>query len=78
MATTTLNQNEVQAIQKDWKNREFVEVVKLNMLQVGRSATHEMLAAAAVARPHTHRPLAHIERRRRQIRTHTGVDAART
>ena len=35
-ASTTLNQNEVAAIQKDWKNREFVEVVKLNMLQVGR------------------------------------------
>mmetsp|Transcript_1638 Transcript_1638/g.3510 ORF Transcript_1638/g.3510 Transcript_1638/m.3510 type:complete len:90 (-) Transcript_1638:272-541(-) len=36
MATsaTTLKQNEVAAIQKDWKNREFVEVVKLNMLQI--------------------------------------------
>ena len=40
MATTTLNPSEVAAIQKDWKNREFVEVVKLNMLQVSRGATH--------------------------------------
>ena len=32
--TTTMNSDEVAAIQKDWVNREFVEVVKLNMLQV--------------------------------------------
>jgi hypothetical protein len=42
MATsaTTLKQNEVAAIQKDWKNREFVEVVKLNMLQVSNRKPH--------------------------------------
>ena len=39
-SATTLNQNEVAAIQKDWKNREFVEVVKLNMLQVSKRKTH--------------------------------------